>query len=167
MTTRGRACASESAIAPPAELPTTAHDVTPSESSSAIACSVQAARSEPDGGGLSPNPSRSGASTSNRGASAAISGAQAAAVVPGPEPCSNSTGGPEPSASIAGAQAATAARSSTFMNARDHSGMSGQPRQETMFPSTQSGSSTTVAPAFSMSPRSGGKAAVVRPFRSP
>jgi len=166
VTSRGRACASESATAPPAELPTTAHG-SPSESSTSIACCVQAARSEPDGGGLEPNPSRSGASTRNRGASAAISGVQAAAVVPGPEPCSSSTGGPEPSASISDAQAGTAARSSTFMNARDHSGMSGQPRQETMFPSTQSGASTMVAPAFSMSPCSGGKAAVLRPFRRP
>ena len=53
------------------------------------------------------------------------------------------------------------------MNARDHSGMSGQPRQETMFPSTQSGASTTVAPAFSMSPCSGGNAAVLRPAQQP
>ena len=53
------------------------------------------------------------------------------------------------------------------MNARDHSGMSGQPRQETMLPSTQSGASTTVAPAFSMSPCSGGNAAVLRPRSSP
>ena len=53
------------------------------------------------------------------------------------------------------------------MNARDHSGMSGQPRHETMFPSTTSGASTTVAPAFSMSPVSGGNAAVVRPRRRP
>jgi hypothetical protein len=52
--------------------------------------------------------------------------------------------------------AGTAARSSTAMNARDHSGMSGQPRHETMLPSTTSGASTNVAPAFSMSPCSGG-----------
>jgi hypothetical protein len=63
--------------------------------------------------------------------------------------------------------AATGARSSTAMNARDHSGMSGQPRQETMLPSTTSGASTTVAPAFSMSPVSGGNAAVRRPWSSP
>ena len=65
------------------------------------------------------------------------------------------------------AQAGTAARSRTAMNARDHSGMSGQPRQETMLPSTTSGASTNVAPAFSMSPASGGKAAVRRPRSSP
>ena len=54
----------------------------------------------PAGAGSAPNPSRSGAITRWCGASAAISGAHAAAVVPGPEPCSSSTGGPEPSASI-------------------------------------------------------------------
>ena len=64
-------------------------------------------------------------------------------------------------------QAGTGVRSSTAMNARDHSGMSGQPRQETMLPSTTSGASTTVAPAFSMSPVSGGNAAVLRPCSSP
>ena len=64
-------------------------------------------------------------------------------------------------------QAGTAARSSIAMNARDHSGMSGQPRQETMLASTTSGASTNVAPAFAMSPCSGGKAAVRRPCSRP
>ena len=50
--------------------------------------------------GAVPNPGRSGATQRNRGASAAIRGLHAAAVVPGPEPCSRSTDGPEPSASI-------------------------------------------------------------------
>src|SRR6185436_20869544 len=100
VTAPGRAAATDSAIAAPAELPTTANDGTPSESTSSSACRVHAARSEPSGRGDPPNPSRSGAITRWRGASAAASGLQAAAVVPGPEPCSNSTGDPETSADI-------------------------------------------------------------------
>lgn len=46
-------------------------------------------------------------------------------------------------------------------------GMSGHPLQETRLPSTTSGASMTVAPAFSMSPVMGGKHAVFRPFSSP
>src|SRR3954454_7906015 len=102
VTARGRACAADKAIAPPAELPTTANVSWPSSSISASACAVHAARSDLVGGGDAPKPSRSGAITRKRGASAAISGVQAAAVVPGPEPCKSSTGGPEPSASISG-----------------------------------------------------------------
>src|SRR5919198_1258295 len=115
------------------------------------------------------------------------------AVVPGPEPCSSSTAGPDPtswkrtgkppsrtsSASAAADpddeatatrlldQAGTVSRSRTPMNARDHSGRSGQPRQDTMLPSTTSGPSTTVAPAFSMSPVSGGHRRAVGPGRRP
>jgi hypothetical protein len=53
-------------------------------------------------------------------------------------------------------QAGTFDFSSTCMNARDHWGRSGQPRQDTIGPSMTSGPSTKVAPACSMSAFRGG-----------
>jgi len=89
----GRATASDSATAPPIELPITSTWSAPSASSRLSACAVQAARPKVRGAPVAvpPKPSWSGASTRRPAASAGITGRQlAAALTPGPEPCSSS-----------------------------------------------------------------------------